>query len=250
MRDKVQGSGIVTVLNGAKVTKILGDKMVTGIKIVREGKEESVAVQGVFVEIGLVPNSKFTKGIDKNEHGEIKVRGIETRQRGVSKIIKYYQNQVFDIMAKFRTKEEITNSFPVFCSLLRELVNVLHYLKPEALSSFVVVSKTDYKNNIPQKIVLEQLKKKSIKIVAGQKVSYIFSTKGAVLPEDYKHNPDIMRYRRLLVRSLFVIMQPFGFTKDDIYRMIKDERQTTLIEHCKTPLHTDAKDIQIPQASV
>jgi DNA polymerase-2 len=184
------------------------------------------------------------------EHGEIKVRGIETRQRGVSKIIKYYQNQVFDIMAKFRTKEEITNSFPVFCSLLRELVNVLHYLKPEALSSFVVVSKTDYKNNIPQKIVLEQLKKKSIKIVAGQKVSYIFSTKGAVLPEDYKHNPDIMRYRRLLVRSLFVIMQPFGFTKDDIYRMIKDERQTTLIEHCKTPLHTDAKDIQIPQASV
>jgi len=73
MQEKVIGSNIVKVLNGAQVTAILGDKMVNGIRIKREGKEELLAVQGIFVEIGLVPNSDFAKGVAKNKYGEIKV---------------------------------------------------------------------------------------------------------------------------------------------------------------------------------
>ena len=73
LREKVERSSIVKVINSAKVIEILGDKMVTGIKIKHEDKEELLSVQGVFVEIGLVPNSKFAKDIDKNQYGEIKV---------------------------------------------------------------------------------------------------------------------------------------------------------------------------------
>lgn len=73
MQEKVKESKIVTVLNNAQVTAVSGDKMVTGIKIKREGKEETLAVQGVFVEIGLIPNSEFAKDIEKNKWGEIKV---------------------------------------------------------------------------------------------------------------------------------------------------------------------------------
>jgi len=73
MREKVEKSGIVTVMNNSKVTAIVGDKMVKGIRINRQGKEELVNVEGVFVEIGLVPNSKFAKDIDKNNYGEIKI---------------------------------------------------------------------------------------------------------------------------------------------------------------------------------
>ncbi len=47
--------------------------MVSAVKIKREGREEMLAVQGVFVEIGLTPNSEFAKGLEKNERGEIKV---------------------------------------------------------------------------------------------------------------------------------------------------------------------------------
>jgi len=73
MREKVEKSGVVTVLNGAQVTSILGDKMVNAMKVKREGREETIEVQGVFVEIGLIPNSEFAAELAKNEFGEIKV---------------------------------------------------------------------------------------------------------------------------------------------------------------------------------
>ena len=84
MRDKVEASPVVKVISGATVSAILGDKMVNGIKIRYGGKEETMGVEGVFVEVGLVPNSKFAKSIDKNEHGEIKVNcHNETNLSGV-----------------------------------------------------------------------------------------------------------------------------------------------------------------------
>lgn len=73
MREKVEASDRVTVMNNSKVTAIVGDKMLTGVKLKRDGKEESIAVEGVFVEIGLVPNSKFAKDLEKNNYGEIKI---------------------------------------------------------------------------------------------------------------------------------------------------------------------------------
>ena len=73
MQEKVRGSDRVTVFNNSKVTAVVGDKMVTGIKIKRENKEKKLSVQGIFVEIGLIPNSEFVKTLEKNELAEIKV---------------------------------------------------------------------------------------------------------------------------------------------------------------------------------
>ena len=73
MREKVGASPVVSVLNGAQVSAITGDKMVLGIKIKRDGREEPLTVQGIFVEIGLIPNSGFAKDVEKNQHGEIKI---------------------------------------------------------------------------------------------------------------------------------------------------------------------------------
>lgn len=73
MREKVETNKTVKVLNGAQVSAVMGERMVTGIKVRNSGKEEDIPVQGVFVEIGLIPNSNFAKFIDKNEYGEIKI---------------------------------------------------------------------------------------------------------------------------------------------------------------------------------
>ncbi len=73
MREKINESKLVTVLNNTQVTAILGDKFVSGIRIKKEGKEEQLALQGVFVEIGLIPNSDFANEVEKNQFGEIKV---------------------------------------------------------------------------------------------------------------------------------------------------------------------------------
>ena len=45
MVEKIRKSGIVSVMNGAKVLGISGGKMVRGIKIEREGKAEDLAVE-------------------------------------------------------------------------------------------------------------------------------------------------------------------------------------------------------------
>lgn len=73
MREKVESAKNVTVYNSAQATAIRGDTFVSGIIIKKEGREETLPVEGVFVEIGLIPNSEFVKDVDKNELGEIKV---------------------------------------------------------------------------------------------------------------------------------------------------------------------------------
>ncbi len=84
MCEKVIADSKVTVFNNSEVTEIFGDKFVEGIKFKKEGKEGTLSVQGVFVEIGLIPNSEFIKDIDKNELGEIRVNcQTETNVPGV-----------------------------------------------------------------------------------------------------------------------------------------------------------------------
>jgi alkyl hydroperoxide reductase subunit F len=73
MRQKIESAGNATVFNNSKVAVVLGDKMVNAIKILKAGKEEMLPVQGVFVEIGLIPNAGFISGLEKNERGEIKI---------------------------------------------------------------------------------------------------------------------------------------------------------------------------------
>jgi thioredoxin-disulfide reductase len=71
MRKKVEDATNVSILNNSKVAAILGDKFVNAIRLNQAGEEKTLSVQGVFVEIGLIPNSDFVKGVKKNAQGEI-----------------------------------------------------------------------------------------------------------------------------------------------------------------------------------
>ncbi|MBP7055626.1 MAG: FAD-dependent oxidoreductase [Candidatus Omnitrophica bacterium] len=73
MREKVLSNPSATVLNSSQVTAITGDGMVSGVRIKSSGKDELIRVQGIFVEIGLIPNSGFAKDVLKNSGGEIVV---------------------------------------------------------------------------------------------------------------------------------------------------------------------------------
>jgi alkyl hydroperoxide reductase subunit F len=73
MMEKVEGAQNVSIMNNTHVLSINGDKMVRGIKISRGGQNEDLQVEGIFVEIGLIPNSYFVPEVDKNSLNEIKV---------------------------------------------------------------------------------------------------------------------------------------------------------------------------------
>src|SRR5699024_8281444 len=64
----------VTVFTQAQTTEITGEDSVNGLTYIdRETNEEKhIALDGVFVQIGLVPNTEWLKGaVDLNERGEI-----------------------------------------------------------------------------------------------------------------------------------------------------------------------------------
>ena len=73
MREKAERADILTVMNKSRVRKIIGDGKVKAIEVDTGGESKRLEVEGVFVEIGLVPNSGFAADVDKNELGEIKV---------------------------------------------------------------------------------------------------------------------------------------------------------------------------------
>lgn len=66
----------VTVITGAQTTEIVGTNKVNGLKYKKrnDGSNHKVDLEGVFIQIGLVPNTDFVKGfLDTNKFGEILV---------------------------------------------------------------------------------------------------------------------------------------------------------------------------------
>ena len=71
--EKAEASGKVDFLTSTRILEIVGDRTVTGIRVQRDGKESSLPVQGVFVEIGSTPNSGIVDFVEKNQWEEIMV---------------------------------------------------------------------------------------------------------------------------------------------------------------------------------
>ena len=69
--EKAKASEKVNIWTNTQVKEIVGDKVVTGIRVQRNGTETLLPVQGVFVEIGSVPNSDLVGFVRKNRLGEI-----------------------------------------------------------------------------------------------------------------------------------------------------------------------------------
>jgi NADH-dependent peroxiredoxin subunit F len=81
MKRKCETSKKISILSPVKTTRILGDAFVTGIEVqevesnthaaAKAGKMSVIPVQGVFVEIGLVPVSQFIDFVEKDKSGQI-----------------------------------------------------------------------------------------------------------------------------------------------------------------------------------
>lgn len=75
-QEKVKSHPQVQVMWNTEVQEVHGDKFVTGVryKDTKSGEQKELAVDGVFVEVGLLPNSEFVKGlVDIDDYGRIKI---------------------------------------------------------------------------------------------------------------------------------------------------------------------------------
>ncbi|HEY1645101.1 MAG TPA: FAD-dependent oxidoreductase [Candidatus Saccharimonadales bacterium] len=84
--DKYVKKGQVTIHLATTTDEIVGeDNMVKRVKVTKEGKPEVIELDGVFVFVGLMPNSQFVKDIlDLDPIGFIKTdENLHTSMKGV-----------------------------------------------------------------------------------------------------------------------------------------------------------------------
>jgi alkyl hydroperoxide reductase subunit F len=87
-QEKIKSLKKLTIIYNALTQEILGDEFVSGLryKDAKTGKEEALELQGVFVEIGSVPNVDFIKDlVDLDDWNEIIVdhKTQQSSQKGV-----------------------------------------------------------------------------------------------------------------------------------------------------------------------
>ena len=86
--EKVLAHKNMTGILNADITEVVGDKFVQGIKYkdVTTGEEKELAVNGVFVEIGMVPGTDFLGDLvtlDKYKKVVVDHKTQQTSQEGV-----------------------------------------------------------------------------------------------------------------------------------------------------------------------
>ena len=75
LQDRLNSLPNVTVITNAETKEITGTDKVDGIKYVdrKTGEEHHIELQGVFVQIGLVPNTEWLEGTVEMDRGQIVV---------------------------------------------------------------------------------------------------------------------------------------------------------------------------------
>ena len=74
LQERVRSLKNVTVITNALTQEITGTDKVSGLTYIDRvsGEEKHVTLEGVFIQIGLLPNTEFLQGaINTNERGEI-----------------------------------------------------------------------------------------------------------------------------------------------------------------------------------
>lgn len=76
MQDKAKQNPKIRFMLNKSPVEILGESKVTGIKLkdAKTGEVSDLTVDGVFVAIGHIPNSKIFKGINTDEKGYIEAK--------------------------------------------------------------------------------------------------------------------------------------------------------------------------------
>ncbi len=84
MQEKIIAAKNVEISNSSKVLEVFGEKFVKGIKVETMGEVREIQLEGVFIEIGSVPNSDMIDFVDKNQLQEIVINcANETSAPGV-----------------------------------------------------------------------------------------------------------------------------------------------------------------------
>jgi thioredoxin reductase (NADPH) len=84
LQEEAKNNDKVEIIYNAPTREVVGDGMVTCLKYEQDGEEKTLHVEGVFGQIGRIPNTEFLSIVDKNDFGYVKVdKAMHTSKEGI-----------------------------------------------------------------------------------------------------------------------------------------------------------------------
>lgn len=185
--------------------------------------------EGSFKWIAFLPSAQENRPVPTRYYGaltngDVKIRGLEARQKSQPRIIRQTQEAIIRYLAQ-HPKDKLAQRLPQALRIARKARNHLPHATANELTHTIKISKTRYKNNCAQAQALREARKHGREIHPGEQLRYVHDAKGIRLPE-HLQTPDTKHYEKLLTRSLYNLLRPFNYSKQEITHLLTG--QTTL----------------------
>lgn len=215
-------------VNPTHLSRIIGRQ--TGVRMDLEGRYRWI----VFLPSKITGVGALNRYYGMFEDKEIKVRGVELRQRNSPVFLKNMQNDIINVFSKAEKKSEFLELIPKAVDVIREYG--LKIIKNEVAQDTLVIKScvsrdiSEYKVNTLVKSAMFQLRKEGVEPEPGQSVRYVVCNektrnplKRVCIAEKLYGNDtiDIDFYLRQIAQYAESILVPFGFNLEKIYDMLQ-----------------------------
>jgi DNA polymerase I len=196
----------------------------------------------IFLPSKLHPSvSVLNRYFGVMDNGKVKVRGLEVRRSDTPKFIFDAQTEMINTLALANDSAELYQKIPTAFKVLKAYRQRL--LNGQVPTSDLIVTKhmskepKNYKQQVSQVIVAQQLAKKGVDVNAGNNVRFLFTNSEH---KRYEHrvkalqlierdvNPDTKKYLLMLYASAANLLSFSGYTTQTIYDAVKSQHQTSL----------------------
>lgn len=215
-------------VNPTRLSRMISNK--TGVRM---------DVEGHYKWIVFLPSKNYDVGALNRYYGrfdneEIKVRGIELRQRNSPIFLKNMQKDMIDVFSKANTSSEFLGLIPDAVDIVKEygkkIINNDVNQDELVITNCVSRDITEYKVNTLVKSAMLQLRKAGVELEPGQSVRYVVCNektrnpwKRVCIAENIESNDtiDVDFYLRQIAQYAESILIPFGFTLEKFYDMLQ-----------------------------
>jgi len=205
------------------LSRMIGKKI--GIKI---------DVEGQYKWIVFLPSKQFDVGALNRyyglfKNGELKVRGIELRQRNTPDFLRDVQRNILNVLKKANNTQEFYELVPSAVDTILEsgkrIIDGMDELSKLVFKNRISRYITEYKVNNLVKSALLQLRDLGVQVEPGQYVQYIVTNEHT---RNYKHRVcvvesitgdeqiDVDYYLRQIAKCAESLLIPFGYTLENL----------------------------------
>ncbi|MEX2115392.1 MAG: DNA polymerase domain-containing protein [Bacteroidota bacterium] len=207
-----------------------------------------ISLEGIYNWI-LFPASKLDPAITTANryagwyrHGEVKIRGLESRRRDTPKFIKNMQIAMLQALSGARSVAEVEILVPQVLDIARNHVAMLRSGRVNpmelVLRRHITKEADEYTNNSISAVVSKLIADMGVHLAPGEMIEFIIiDQSGKRKPEKakplalyaFEDGYDIEQYTELTLRAVETMLQPFGYSKErlrEVFGILDPVRKT------------------------